>query len=323
VVNTGILSDTTSEVSVGFYEHRFSFAGKKVRDYTGGALHDTDKLAFRVRQEYDGNKKFFELFNELLEQPTAADLQALVIGMWDEEQFDVGSERIVEALVTAKDQLKNLNAIFLGDIVGEECEVSWIHQSDLSPIFNAYPQLEVFGVRGSEDLSFGHLSHANLRHLTVQSGGLDVGIVRDLLGSDLPNLEHLELYLGTDNYGANTSPEDFAPLLRGELFPKLTYLGLRDSEIADQLAAVLANAPILERIKTLDLSLGTLSDEGARALMTSDKLQHLEKLDIHYHFLTPETLTELKSHLRQLKVKIDASDPQDPNDEWRSVSVSE
>lgn len=308
---------------MGFYEHRFSFAGKKVRDYKGGALQDADKFAIRVRQEYEAEPKFFELFNELLEQPNVSELNALVIGVWDDEQFDTGSERVVEALVTAKDRLKNLNAIFLGDIVGEECEVSWIHQSDLSPIFNAYPQLEVFGVRGSTDLSFGHLSHDKLRQLTVQSGGLDVGIVRDILGSDLPNLEHLDLYLGTDNYGANTSPEDFAPLLRGEVFPKLTHLGLRDSEIADQLAAVLANAPILDRIKTLDLSLGTLSDDGAKALMTSDKLGNLEKLDIHYHFLTPETLTELKSHLRQLKVKIDASDPQDPNDEWRSVSVSE
>jgi hypothetical protein len=308
---------------MGFYEHRFSFAGKKVRDYKGGTLSEPDKFAFRVREEYDAEKKFFETFNELVEQEGAPELTALVIGMWDEEQFDVGSASVVEALVTAKDRLKNLKAIFLGDIVGEECEVSWIHQSDLSPIFNAYPDLEVFAVRGSTDLSFGHLSHVNLKQLTVQSGGLDVGIVRDILGSDLPNLEHLELYLGTENYGANTAPDDLAPLLRGELFPKLTYLGLKDSEIADQIAAVAANAPILERLQVLDLSLGTLSDEGARSLMTSDKLQHLEKLDIHYHFVSPETLGDLKSHLRKLKVKIDASDPQDPNEEWRSVSVSE
>ncbi len=308
---------------MGFYEHRFSFAGKKVRDYTGGALYDLDKFAFRVKQEYEAEKKFFETFNELVEQDGAPDLTALVIGMWDDEQFEAGSQQIVEALVTAKDRLKGLKAIFLGDIVGEECEVSWIHQSDVSPIFNAYPDLEIFTVRGSEDLSFGHLSHANLKQLTVQSGGLNVNIVRDILGSDLPNLEHLELYLGTENYGANTAPDDLAPLLRGELFPKLTYLGLKDSEIADQIAAVAANAPILERLQVLDLSLGTLSDEGARSLMTSDKLQHLEKLDIHYHFLTPDTLNDLKSHVRKLKVKIDASDPQDPNDEWRNVSVSE
>jgi hypothetical protein len=57
--------------------------------------------------------------------------------------------------------------------------------------------------------------------------------------------------------------------------------------------------------------------------MTSPHLEKLEKLDIHHHFVNPEVLTELKSHLQKLKVKIDASDPQDPNDEWRFVAIGE
>ncbi len=307
---------------MSFSEHRFSFAGKKVLDFSD-KLFDTDKFAFRVRVEYEETPTWLEKFNALLEQENAASLEALVIGAWSDEQFEDGSEQIVEALVAAKNTLTSLKAIFLGDIVGEECEVSWIHQSDISPIFLAYPALEVFAVRGSENLQFGHVSHQHLRHLTIQTGGMDVAILRDVLASELPNLEHLDLYLGTDNYGANTAIDDFAPLLRGEVFPKLSYLGLRNSDLTDALAGVLVNAPILERLKTLDLSLGTLSDDGAKIFSSAEKLGGLEKLDIHYHYVGEEALKELKAHLRKLKVKIDAADAQDSNDDWRSPQIGE
>src|SRR3712207_9006590 len=42
----------------------------------------------------------------------------------------------------------------------------------------------------------------------------------------------------------------------------------------------LAAAPLLDRIRTLDLSMGTLTDAGARALAQSGRLGRLETLDI-------------------------------------------
>ena len=132
------------------------------------------------------------------------------------------------------------------------------------------------------------------------------------------------MWLGTGGYGADTTPEDFAPLLAGTKFPKLKYLGLRDSEIADDLAAVLASAPVLKKLKTLDLSMGTLSDAGAKALLAGKLVKKLEKLDVHYHFCTPEVVKQLKA----LGPKVDAGDPQKPED-WgggettRFVAVSE
>ncbi len=308
---------------MAFYEHRFSFAGKKVVQFKE-TLFDTNKFAFRVTRAFEEGQTWLEQFEVLLAQPEAATLEALVVGMWSDEQYDDGSQPVVEALVAAKGQLTNLKAIFLGDIISEECEVSWLHQSDVSPIFAAYPNLEVFAVRGSDSLKFGTLSHSSLKHLTVQSGGLDVQIVRDILASDFPNLEHLDLYLGTDGYGANVTLEDLMPLLQGELFPKLTTLGLRNSDLSNAIAEAIIHAPILERIKVLDLSLGTLNDEGVKALTNAEKLGGLEKLDIHYHFVNAEPLAELKSHLRKLKIKIDASEPQDADeDDYRSPQIGE
>src|SRR5262249_24983775 len=169
-----------------------------------------------------------------------------------------GSDSVVEALVAARDRLPKLRAIFFGDIIRDENEISWIRQGDLSPLLAAYPLLEIFVVRGGTDeLSLGSLKHDMLKSLIIQSGGLDAGVVREVAAADLPELEHLELWLGTDSYGGNATVADLAPILEGGLFPKLKYLGLRNSQIADRIARAIATASVVERIRVLDLSMGT------------------------------------------------------------------
>jgi hypothetical protein len=77
----------------------------------------------------------------------------------------------------------------------------WIQQCDVSPLFAAYPRLEHFCVRGADGLSFGALRHDRLKSLIIQSGGLGANVVREV-AADAPELEHLELWLGDENYGA-------------------------------------------------------------------------------------------------------------------------
>ena len=68
-------------------------------------------------------------------------------------------EVVADLLVDAKDRLNRLKGLFIGDITYEECEISWIIQSDVSPVLTAYPELELFRVRGGQDLSLGQLDH--------------------------------------------------------------------------------------------------------------------------------------------------------------------
>ena len=42
----------------------------------------------------------------------------------------------------------------------------------------------------------------------------------------------------------------------------------------------------MARLKTLDLSMGVLSDVGAEALLAGQPLTHLRRLDLHHHFLS-------------------------------------
>jgi hypothetical protein len=207
--------------------------------------------------------------------------------------------------------------------VSDENEISWIQQSDVSPLFKAYPGLEHFRVRGNEGLTLGPIRHEKLKSLVVETGGLSVSVLRDIAASSLPALEHLELWLGDEGYGWDGTVEDLRPFLQGGLFPKLKYLGLRDSEIADEIAVAVAVAPILGQIETLDLSLGTLGDMGAEALFDSPAIKSLRKLDLHHHFISPV----MEARFAALGIEVDVSDRQKADDydgeSFRYVAVSE
>jgi len=308
-------------------EHLTSFAGQPVQDWQPDAGPIDPSIFYRLSLSYDeaqGGEQWSDCLAALLDHPAAAALEGIVVGAWG-EMFDEAEEaaRVVESLVAARDRLPRLRAIFLGDITFEECEISWIQNTDVSPLFDAYPALEHFGVRGANGLRLGALRHEHLRSLIIQCGGLDAAITREVAVAELPALEHLELWLGEANYGRTTAVDDLAPILAGGSFPRLAYLGLRNNEIADAVAAAVAAAPILDRIRILDLSLGTLGDDGAAALLASPALARLEKLDIHHHFCS-DTMV---ARLQRLGVEVDASETQEErtynNEHWRYVAVGE
>jgi hypothetical protein len=268
----------------------------------------------------DQQAELLDRLQALTEQQGADQLRALVIGAWSGDDSSKSSDTIIQALVQAQDRLSGLTALFLGDITYEENEISWIQQSDVAPLLNAFPRLEIFRVRGGNGLKLSLVRHQALRELIVETGGLPRSVLREICRCEFPNLEHLELWLGVNTYGWDGGVEDLQPLLAGKIFPRLTYLGLRNSEIADDIAPVVVNAPILQRLHVLDLSYGTLSDAGAQALLKLPKGLPLQELDLSHHYMTKKMVEQLK---KRLPYTIVADDGQDPDEEWRSVWVSE
>jgi len=173
-------------------ENAVEFAGYPVEDYDPKkGIMRPQSAAYRLRLDYDeseAGESIVDRFDQLLADPAAPLLEALVIGSWTFEP-DHSSEEIVEAIAAARDRLSKLWAIFIGDITFEEWEISWIDHSDVSPIFEAYPGLEHFRVRGGNGLSLGTLDHEHLKLLAVETGGMDAEIVRQVASARLPNLE--------------------------------------------------------------------------------------------------------------------------------------
>jgi hypothetical protein len=304
-------------------ENLTTFAGRKVVDWDPKkGIGDPSRVAPRISVDWDDEEGgILTKLSELLDDPAPERLEALVIGAFHGDDSGASSAPLVEALAAARDKLKSLRYLFLGDITYEQNEMSWIVQSDVSPLFEAYPNLEHFTVRGSIDLSLGSPRHEKLRELVVQSGGLPPAIIHEIAAAQLPALEHLELWLGDPGYGGDATIEDLAPILKGDQWPRLKYLGLKTSHIQDEVAAAVAIAPVTSRLEVLDLSMGTLGDAGATALLGSAAVARLKKLDIHHHYVSDELVEALCG----LGIVVDSSDEQEPGapEDDRYVEVSE
>lgn len=305
-------------------DHITAFAGRPIVAFPleGAFAQDPGQVAWRLEDpEYEGGEEFERRLAELAEQEWAGQITALVIGNWG-SAFD--SPPPIDKIVAVAPRFASLDALFLGEMTFEECEISWINHGDVTPLLEAFPRLQTLTIRGSEGLFLKSARHESLRSLTLQSGGLPADIVRSVSDCDFPRLRHLELWMGTDNYGGDATVEDLAPILAGGRFPALTSLGLRNAEIADMIAAALAGAAVVARLETLDLSLGMLSDTGASALLAGQPLTHLRKLDLHHHFIGEAVQARLIAELGEAGVDLDLSEAGDAESEDRRyIAVSE
>lgn len=314
----------------GYPEHAITFANRKVENfdpkigivdpigtaYALRAIYEERYRSGRKRQDMDIPDKL----QLLLQDDSASQVEALVFGKPD----NYNPYCVVNLLIDAYEQLTNLKALFIGDIEDHEDMISSIVQSDLSLIFVAYPDLEVLKVRSSggygvyregEGLTFQPLQHDKLKALIIESSGLRREVIHQICKLDLPELEYLELWLGTDRYGGTSSIKDLMPIISGELFPKLKYLGLRNSEYTDDIAAAIVKSPIIEQLIELDLSMGNLGDDGAQCLLDCPAVNQLDTLNVSQNCLRP-----MVSQLKQLDIDIVVFDQKGSQHRYCSVA---
>jgi hypothetical protein len=261
-----------------------------------------------------------ETFDWFFDNVDTAKVKAIVIGEW-ESSYETSNAPIIERLAASADRLPELRSVFVGAMSPEQSEISWIQQSDVTPLLEAYPKLERLEVRGGSGLAFPPVRHESLRVLRFETGGLPAEVVRGVGDSDLPALEHLELWFGVDEYGGDSTAADVAGILSGERLPALRYLGLQNCPYADELAAAVAAAPVVARLEALSLSMGSLGNDGAEALLSGQPLNHLRRLDLHHNYLSDAMAERLPAALPGVEVRLD--DRRSREEDWRYVAVSE
>ncbi|MFF3850186.1 STM4015 family protein [Streptomyces sp. NPDC002328] len=275
-------------------------------------LPDPDAVAWRIGHErWKVEELWVDAFARFRADVDITRVRALIVGIWEDPE-DTDPSEVVEALLAVRDRLPALRSIFLGDITDMECKLSRISQTDVTPLLAGFPALEELHVRAGEGVTMGEplklrfptLRHDTLRRLTVESSGLPGDVVRGVGESELPALEHLELWLGRADDGADYAAADLEPILSGARLPRLRHLALRNSEIQDEVAAAVASAPVLGRLEVLDLSMGTLSDEGATALLDGQPLTHLKKLDLHHNYLSEPFRQRIRQTLEPMGVEV-------------------
>ncbi|MFH8514471.1 STM4015 family protein [Streptomyces gelaticus] len=319
-------------------EHPESFHGLPVHTLPGPGrapatpLPEAGSVAWRLESAWQGDLAFGPLWQHFIDTVDTTRVRALVIGGWWQQEYEPFAP-VADLLVRDAERFPSLRALFLADVVSEECELSWLEMCDITPVIEAFGQLEELAVRGSGDagsdgssLDLQPVRHKALKSLRFESGGLPSGIVRAVGASDLPALERLELWLGVTEYGGDTTVEDLVPLLSGATFPALRHLGLQNSEIQDEIAAAVASAPVVAQLESLSLAMGTLGDEGAEALLSGQPLTHLTSLDLHHHYMSDPLVERLENLLGPDRVNTDIDEAEDwdpEEDGHRYVAVDE
>ena len=262
-------------------------------------------------KEYDsGEKSAKDLVPDMLADPEFPDLTELVIGDWGGTWED-SCQVVLDGMIEHAEQFSHIRGLFVGDMDYEECEVSWIIQGNYSKLWAALPNLKALTIKGSTDLELGEICHEGLEELTIICGGLGSDVIKSIQNAKLPNLKKLLLYIGIEDYGFDGNADTVKELLEKADFPNLSYLGITDSEIQDELAQVVLNSKFMGQIETLDLSMGTLTDQGCALLLEMlPKWPNVKTLDVHYHYMSDE----MEEKLSALPITVDVSDGEEPDE---------
>jgi predicted DNA-binding WGR domain protein len=289
--------------------------------WRGGFIH-TARIASSIDRDPDyGNGDedsavdVEKLFAELLDHPSARFLRDLTVGLisFEEPSFDN------VAKIIGKRHLPALRSLYIGDFSYEESELSWSSLGKLEPVYAAVPNLRRLEVRAGS-MNLGKIVHPTLEQFEVTTGGLDPKSARAIGGAVWPSLRKLSLMVGRERYGGTTTLKDLKPILAGENLPRLQSLGLKNLEFTDDLIEPLALSKILPQLEVLDLSMGTLSDDGIRRLYRYQKaFQHLAKLDIGDNYVTKDGLKLLRTLKIPAEVGKQREDGGDPTDRYASI----
>lgn len=243
------------------------------------------------------------VIEKILADPDFPGLKELIIGDWG--AWEGSCQPIIDGIVERADTFSHIEKLFIGDMDYEECEVSWINQGDYSKLWAALPGLRELTIKGSQDLELGEISHDRLESLTIICGGLGSDVIASIQKAKLPALKKLLLYIGIEDYGFDGNADTIQKLLEEAAFPSLTYLGIVDSEMQDEIVPIVLDSKFMNQIETLDLSLGTLTDQGGTILLERlPSFSGVKKLDVHYHYLSDEMMKKLQ----ELPMEVDVSE---------------
>ena len=153
-----------------------------------------------------------------------------------------------------------------------------------------------------------------MKTLSIQSFGISNAYLDQIITTyDFPNLTHLEIYLGTEFYNGVTESYGLTDLFAGK-YPALKHLSLLDSDITDEVIYEIAHSSIIEQLESLDLSFGTVTDEGATMLLNSPKIHSLQSLSLNSNNLSFNFINEEIPKLK-LGIEIDTKDQRGEPDE--------
>lgn len=211
-----------------------------------------------------------------------------------------------------------LRSLFIGDFRSEETELNWSGLGDASTFYAATPNLRELVLRSGNRITLGAIELPELRSFATLTGGLTKPAIESMVTARWPKLERLSLQIGSRRYGSDIAVEDLQPILDGAGLPlPLRHLGLTNFEHTNELVPLVARSNILPRLRSLDLSLGSLGPEGIEPLLAAAAaFAHLDRLDLSSSWLDPNTANRVRERLPNAVVASQRFDARYPTDRY-------
>ncbi|MBS1121460.1 MAG: hypothetical protein H6Q90_3688 [Deltaproteobacteria bacterium] len=226
----------------------------------------------------DGYKErdLVEILELVLAHPSGRFLVDLALGINNENMATL--DDVIALLAERKPAA--LRRLELGLFTGGP---SWFRIGDLRALWKALPRLSTLIVNGdSFELGAIHLPEA--QRVELHTGDLTVGNADAVARASWPKLEHLDLWLGTRTPAVFTKLQ---PLLERTDLPALRRLAIQNTAITDEICTRLVSSGLVGQLRELDLSIGTMTDAGARTLASQRSHLQLDLLDVSRNRLTP------------------------------------
>jgi uncharacterized protein (TIGR02996 family) len=177
---------------------------------------------------------------------------------------------------------------------GYDYENSWAGFGNATGLWDKLPRLETlriqmnlggYSTQGITD-EIGAFDVPKLKRLEVVTGGMNKGCLQSFVAGKLPALEYMDLWIGSNNYGSDSTIDDLAPLLAGDNVPAVTHLGIMNCEFTDEVVVALARSKILPRLRSVSLAHGMMTDDGAAAIADNKAaFAHLDTLDLTGNYI--------------------------------------
>jgi hypothetical protein len=233
---------------------------------------------------------------ELARHPSARFLRELVIGC---HHAGDQSNELMAAMLIHAGPTPPLRALYLADFDDthiDNIDISRAPIGDLTGLTQTYPRLEDVILKGRGDGPLGELHVPHVRRFAFRTSSLTAANLERILHADWPMLEELELWFGDEEYnGDPVEAGDALRILRLDL-PRLRTLRLMNAPWTDGLVEPLARNRLLRQLASVDLGLGTLTDDGAAAIARhADAFVHLRELAVGENCLTERGLQALRA----------------------------
>ncbi|HSK01883.1 MAG TPA: WGR domain-containing protein [Kofleriaceae bacterium] len=291
-----------------------------------GYIHGL-RLSHNEYAEEGFEGRLVEILDLVLRHPSGRFLTEITFG-FNGDPNDEDLQDLIDLL--AKRAPPTIRKLHLGDYKyagggpvgqgGDDTEISWYSIGNLGKLWKAVPGLRTLITQGG-GLTLGKIELPNLAHAELRTGGLSRANARAMATAAIPNIEYLDIWYGDDNYGGDATIKDVELLLGRTDLPALRHLGLMNSEFADALPEALARSRLLPQLRELDLSMGTMTDAGARAIAEHrDAFKHLDRLNVSINYLSKAGVAALKGVAKNLEAGQQRAD-EDP--EYRHPAVGE